>query len=193
MNAAGIQALGGRVEPKVPRAGFVLVQPGTAEEERLRLCWSTPERPERYFVPYSYVEACKINGMLLKQIFIHEGQPIRMHIDSSIANVNVRATLATRIMVSPRIFLHLYRWANEVDRGWPRGAQEGQDGLVGVHGCSGLNVCMAAFWRRSHGERSIRARHPRGSEHGDLPASRQDIPGRTRQIRRVLPVGEEMY
>ena len=90
--------------------------------------------------------------MLLKQIFIHEGKPIRMHIDSSIANVNVRATLATRIMVSPRIFLHLYRWANEVDRGWPRGAQEGQDGLVGVHGCSGLNACMAAFWRRSHGE-----------------------------------------
>ena len=38
--------------------------------------------------------------MLLKQIFVHEGQPIRMHIDSSIANVNVRATLSTRIMVS---------------------------------------------------------------------------------------------
>ncbi|RPD63051.1 hypothetical protein L226DRAFT_549322 [Lentinus tigrinus ALCF2SS1-7] len=95
-----IAALGGRVEPKVPRAGFVLVQPGTAEEERLRLCWSTPERPERYFVPYSYVEACKVSGMLLKQIFLHEGKPIRMHIDSSIANVNVRATLATRIMHS---------------------------------------------------------------------------------------------
>ncbi|KAI0639298.1 hypothetical protein C8Q77DRAFT_1046095 [Trametes polyzona] len=95
-----IAALGGRVEPKVPRAGFVLVQPGTAEEERLRLCWSTPERPERYFVPYTYVEACKVSGMLLKQIFIHDGQPIRMHIDSSIANVNVRAALSARIMHS---------------------------------------------------------------------------------------------
>ncbi|KAI0724440.1 hypothetical protein C8T65DRAFT_704308 [Cerioporus squamosus] len=95
-----IAALGGRVEPKVPRAGFVLVQPGTTEEERLRLCWSTPERPERYFVPYTYVDACKVSGMLLKQIFIHEGKPIRMHIDSSIANVNVRAALATRIMHS---------------------------------------------------------------------------------------------
>ncbi|KAI0361744.1 hypothetical protein OH77DRAFT_1585799 [Trametes cingulata] len=95
-----IASLGGRVEPKVPRAGFVLVQPGTAEEERLRLCWSSPDRPERYFVPYTYVEACKVSGMLLKQIFIHEGQPIRMHIDSSIANVNVRAALSARIMHS---------------------------------------------------------------------------------------------
>ncbi|GBE78310.1 hypothetical protein SCP_0111950 [Sparassis crispa] len=95
-----IAALGGRVESKVPRAGYVLVQPGTAEEERLRLCWSTPDRPERYFVPYTYVEACKIHGMLLKQIFVHEGQPIRMHIDSSIANVNARAALSTRIMHS---------------------------------------------------------------------------------------------
>ncbi|OBZ79473.1 hypothetical protein A0H81_00678 [Grifola frondosa] len=95
-----IAGLGGRVEPKVPRAGYVLIQPGTAEEERLRLCWSTPERPERHFVPYTYVEACKISGMLLKQIFVHDGHPIRMHIDSSIANVNVRAALSTRIMHS---------------------------------------------------------------------------------------------
>ncbi|KAI9062966.1 hypothetical protein FKP32DRAFT_1592926 [Trametes sanguinea] len=95
-----IASLGGRVEPKVPRVGYVLVQPGTAEEERLRLCWSTPERPERYFVPYTYVEACKVSGMLLKQIFIQDGQPIRMHIDSSIANVNVRAALSARIMHS---------------------------------------------------------------------------------------------
>lgn len=88
------------MESKVPRAGYVLVQPGTSEEERLRLCWASPDRPERYFVPYTYVEACKIHGMLLKQIFVHDGQPIRMHIDSSIANVNVRATLSARIMVS---------------------------------------------------------------------------------------------
>ncbi|KAH9944480.1 uncharacterized protein BXZ73DRAFT_87365 [Epithele typhae] len=87
-----ITSLGGRVESKVPRAGFVL--------ERLRLCWATPERPDRYFVPYTYVEACKISGMLLKQIFVHDGQSIRMHIDSSIANVNVRAALSTRIMHS---------------------------------------------------------------------------------------------
>ncbi|KAF7791953.1 hypothetical protein EIP86_002979 [Pleurotus ostreatoroseus] len=92
-----IAALGGRVEAKVPRAGYVLVQPGTAEEERLRTCWSSADRPERHFVPYTFVEACKIAGMLLKQIFVEEGQPIRMHIDSSIANVNVRVMLAQRI------------------------------------------------------------------------------------------------
>jgi len=42
------QSLGGRVEAKVPRQGYVLVQPGTAEEERLRLCWtsSVGERKE---------------------------------------------------------------------------------------------------------------------------------------------------
>ena len=84
----------------MPRAGYVLVQLGTAEEERLRLCWNQPDRPERFFVPYTYVNACKIHGMLLKQIFVHEGQPIRMHIDSSIANINVRAALSARIMVS---------------------------------------------------------------------------------------------
>ncbi|KAI0793402.1 hypothetical protein C8Q75DRAFT_848771 [Abortiporus biennis] len=95
-----IAALGGRVETKVPRAGYILVQPGTAEEERLRICWTTNERPDRYFVPYTYIEACKVAGMLLKQIFIHDGQPIRMHIDSSIANVNVRAALSARIMHS---------------------------------------------------------------------------------------------
>lgn len=109
----GFQALGGRVESKVPRAGYVLVQPGTSEEERLRLCWASPDRPERYFVPYTYVEACKIHGMLLKQIFVHDGQPIRMHIDSSIANVNVRATLSTRIMVSPSITHWFISWLGE--------------------------------------------------------------------------------
>lgn len=39
--------------------------------------------------------------MLLKQLFIIDGQPIRMHIDSSIANVNVRATMSSRILVCP--------------------------------------------------------------------------------------------
>lgn len=97
---SSIQALGGRVESKVPRAGFVLVQPGTTEEERLRLCWASRDRPDRFFVPYTYVDACKISQMFLKQVFLEDGQPIRMHIDSSIANVNVRATLSARIMVS---------------------------------------------------------------------------------------------
>lgn len=99
------QSLGGRVESKVPRQGFILVQPGTQEEGRLRSCWAMKERPERYFVPYTYVEACKVAGMLLKQIFIEDGAPIPMHIHPSIANPNARTALSMRIMVSrsPRV------------------------------------------------------------------------------------------
>lgn len=88
------------MEGKVPRQGYVLTQPGTPEEERLRLCWISPDRPERYFVPCTYVDACKIAGMLLKQIFVENGGPIKMHIHPSIANVNARAALSQRIMVS---------------------------------------------------------------------------------------------
>ncbi|KAJ7487398.1 hypothetical protein B0H11DRAFT_2013147 [Mycena galericulata] len=95
-----ITSLGGRVETKVPRQGYILVQSGTAEEERLRICWTSPDRPERFFVPYTYVEACKIAGMLLKQIFVEDGVPIGMHIHQSIANVNARSALSQRIMHS---------------------------------------------------------------------------------------------
>ncbi|KAJ7597193.1 hypothetical protein C8J56DRAFT_772374, partial [Mycena floridula] len=95
-----ITTLGGRVESKVPRQGFILIRPGTSEAERLRLCWAAPDRPERYFVPYTYIEACKTAGMLLKQIFIENGAPISMHIHPSIANINVRNTLSQRIMHS---------------------------------------------------------------------------------------------
>ncbi|KDQ63777.1 hypothetical protein JAAARDRAFT_53966 [Jaapia argillacea MUCL 33604] len=95
-----ITSLGGRVESKVPRVGFVLVQPGTAEEERLRLCWLTADRPERHFVPYTYVEACKIEGQLLKQIFTHKGEPMKFHIHPSIANPNARQALSQRIQHS---------------------------------------------------------------------------------------------
>jgi hypothetical protein len=94
-----LQALGGRVEAKVPRQGYILIRPHTGEAERLTLCWDSPDRPERHFVPYTYVEACKIAGMLLKQIFVENGEPIKFHIDSSIANINARAALSSRIMV----------------------------------------------------------------------------------------------
>jgi hypothetical protein len=100
LNRPLLQSLGGRVEAKVPRQGFVLIQPNTNEAERLKLCWDNPDRPDRRFVPYTYVEACKIAGMLLKQIFVENGEAIKFHIDSSIANINARAALSARIMVS---------------------------------------------------------------------------------------------
>ncbi|EAU92871.2 hypothetical protein CC1G_03658 [Coprinopsis cinerea okayama7 len=94
-----ITSLGGRVETKVPRAGYILVNPGSQEENRLRQCWTAKDRPERYFVPYTYVEACKVAGTLLKQIFIEDGVPLQMHIHPSIANPNARSALSLRIMV----------------------------------------------------------------------------------------------
>ena len=42
--------------------------------------------------------------MLLKQIFVENGEAIKFHIDSSIANINARAALSARIMVS-RIYI----------------------------------------------------------------------------------------
>jgi hypothetical protein len=42
--------------------------------------------------------------MLLKQIFVENGEAIKFHIDSSIANINARAALSARIMVS--LWLH---------------------------------------------------------------------------------------
>ncbi|KZT30355.1 hypothetical protein NEOLEDRAFT_1173797 [Neolentinus lepideus HHB14362 ss-1] len=95
-----ISQMGGRVESKVPRAGFILTQPGSAEEERLRLCWLTADRPERYFVPWTYVEACRVAGSMLKQIFIQNSEPIKFHIHPSIANMNARTALAQRVQHS---------------------------------------------------------------------------------------------
>lgn len=129
------QSLGGRVEAKVPRQGYILVQPGTAEEERLRLCWTSGDRPERHFVPYTYVEACKIAGMLLKQIFVHEGLPIKMHIHPSIANVNARTALSHRIMVSTTASFY----------------------------CITTPYLSSALGRGSYRLRTVCAYHPRGS------------------------------
>ena len=42
--------------------------------------------------------------MLLKQIFVENGEAIKFNIDSSIANINARAALSARIMVS-RIYI----------------------------------------------------------------------------------------
>ena len=102
-----LQALGGRVEAKVPRQGFILIEPNSNEAERLKLCWESLDRPDRHFVPHTYVEACKISGMLLKQIFVENGEAIKFHIDSSIANINARAALSARIIVSRRLIINV--------------------------------------------------------------------------------------
>jgi hypothetical protein len=47
--------------------------------------------------------------MLLKQIFVENGEAIKFHIDSSIANINARAALSARIMVSLWLYRLCYR------------------------------------------------------------------------------------
>ena len=44
--------------------------------------------------------------MLLKQLFVENGEAIKFHIDSSIANINARAALSARIMVSCGIIVY---------------------------------------------------------------------------------------
>ena len=161
-----MQALGGRVEAKVPRQGFILIRPHTGEAERLLLCWDSPDRPERHFVPYTYVEACKIAGMLLKQIFVENGEPIKFHIDSSIANINARAALSARIMVG-HIIVYVI-----------------QTRLI-----SGL----VALWRRSQCICSNGTCHSRRPEYRDFSASGEELSGCSRKIRRIVFMGQEVY
>jgi hypothetical protein len=97
-----MKAHGGSVEDKIPRVGYVLIVPDSAEAIRLRTCWdNSQDRPDRFFVPFTYVEACIDAGAVIKRIFVeNEGTPMRFHIDSSIANVNIRQQLKERIVVS---------------------------------------------------------------------------------------------
>lgn len=97
--AATIASLGGQIVPKVPIEGYILTQSDTEEEARLKNCWLVDNRPERYFVPYTYVDACRMAQSRIPQIFIQNSKPMRLHIHPSIASVNARQALATRITV----------------------------------------------------------------------------------------------
>jgi hypothetical protein len=97
----GGQDLGGQITAAVPRAGYVLIDPGTKEGERLRACWTDKTRPDRYFVPFTWVDACRAHKLELRQIFVKEGQPLKVCIHPSISNPNVREALKLRIVVRP--------------------------------------------------------------------------------------------
>lgn len=165
LNRSLPQALGGRVEAKVPRQGFILIQPNSGEAERLKLCWESSDRPERHFVPYTYVEACKIAGMLLKQIFVENGEAIKFHIDSSIANINARAALSARIMVG-----HLLRCV-----------------------CDGAFIEeIPALWRRPQCICSDRACNSCGPEYRDISTPGEELSGCPRKICRIVSMGQEV-
>ncbi|KAF8576551.1 hypothetical protein K439DRAFT_1366926 [Ramaria rubella] len=88
---------GGSVEAKVPIQGFILIEPKSPEGLRLMDCWDTPERPLRYFVPYTFVAACLQANKLLPQVFRKDGVTLRMHIHSSVSDDMTVERLRTRI------------------------------------------------------------------------------------------------
>ena len=95
------QAEGGRVETKVPIKGYVLIQPDTTEALRLREHWSSNDRPERHFVPFTWVDACREAGRVLRPIFSDTfGDPLKIHVHPSIANLEFRDALARQILAS---------------------------------------------------------------------------------------------
>jgi hypothetical protein len=94
------QELGGLITLKVPRAGFVLLDPGSAEATRLQECWRSEERLDRHFVPYTFVDACQASKAVIPQIFLKGSKPVCFHIHSSISRSALRETISQRIAVS---------------------------------------------------------------------------------------------
>ncbi|THH03002.1 hypothetical protein EW145_g6613 [Phellinidium pouzarii] len=92
-----IKVEGGSIETKVPIRGYVIIQPGTPEAERLSILWQVEERPYRYFLPYTWVNACKERGRLLSQVFVEKACPVKFHIHKSIANMKTREELCETI------------------------------------------------------------------------------------------------
>ncbi|KAL5495489.1 DLD2 [Sanghuangporus weigelae] len=88
---------GGLLVEKVPIRGYVVISPGTPEADRLEAEWRVEDRPHRYFVPCSWIQACLECGSLIPQVFIKDKYPVRIHIHRSIANVVSRQELADKI------------------------------------------------------------------------------------------------
>jgi hypothetical protein len=101
----GGQDLGGQVTVGVPRAGYVLIDRDTDEGERLRACWTDEARPDRYFVPFTWVDACRAHKLELRQIFVTEGQPLKACIHPSVVNEDVRRALQLRVIVCAMLAL----------------------------------------------------------------------------------------
>lgn len=103
--------------------------------------------------------------MLLKQIFVENGEAIKFHIDSSIANINARAALSARIMVSY---------------------------CCCVCNRMAIDKLTLALWRGSQCVCSDGTCGSCGSKHRGLSASSEELPGGSWQICRVLSMGQEV-
>ncbi|KAK7058823.1 hypothetical protein VNI00_001447 [Paramarasmius palmivorus] len=94
-----IMALGGQIETAVPDQGIVLVEPEATEQERLVIHQTRPDL-RLHVVPYTYIDACRMAGVIFKRIFVEtEAElPMPMHIHDSIANPKFREELSERIL-----------------------------------------------------------------------------------------------
>jgi hypothetical protein len=93
-----IQSNGGVVTNKVPINGFLLTAPGSQEEDRLKHLYISDKKPERFLVPYTFVDICLKSGKLIDQIFQSGGIPMGFNIQISHDKQKKRA--AEMILVS---------------------------------------------------------------------------------------------
>ena len=84
---------------KVPIRGYVVIKPDTPEAARLIAVWQDNERPQRYFVPVSWIDICRARGKILPRIFVENARAVKIHLHKSIANLNTRDQLADLILV----------------------------------------------------------------------------------------------
>ena len=80
--------------------GYIVFQPDTVEAQRLIETWRNEDRPQRYFVPFSWINTCREKRQFLHQVFVENGLPVKIHIHRSIANLNSRGDFTETIMVS---------------------------------------------------------------------------------------------
>ncbi|KZT44387.1 hypothetical protein SISSUDRAFT_1012522 [Sistotremastrum suecicum HHB10207 ss-3] len=88
---------GGVVEQKVPLRGYLLLDFDSPESQRLRAVWAKSHRPERYFVDYTFVDACISRRGLLPMVFQQNGVPHDIHLHACIEEGNERVALRAQI------------------------------------------------------------------------------------------------
>ncbi|KAE9410936.1 hypothetical protein BT96DRAFT_805018, partial [Gymnopus androsaceus JB14] len=89
-----IRDLGGEIDDNIPDKGYILAELSSPQSQGLLQLF----KPDRWVVPFTYVEACKLEGSQLKPIFLEGGTPMPIHIHESIANLKFRATLYEKIL-----------------------------------------------------------------------------------------------
>ncbi|KAF9270375.1 hypothetical protein L218DRAFT_31043 [Marasmius fiardii PR-910] len=92
----GGEVVGGTIPPS---GSIVLIELGKPDAERLLGERTRPDL-RLHVVPYTYIEACRSAGALLKQIFVEEpgSQPMAIHLHESLANPKFRDEMCLRIL-----------------------------------------------------------------------------------------------